>query len=152
MSTLQLNPKGKTELILSAILYEIIGSSLSTLLLILFTHRDFQGTFIMSIIISGIALFWNMIFNYLFDLYLIKKQGHIAKSKFDRLLHGLGFELVFAILSLSFIMYYLQVGFVEALYIEAFFLIFFLIYTVIYTYIYDMIRAQILIRRQQQKD
>lgn len=138
---LQNKPKSKIELIFNAILYEICGSILASVLMKLISGYELVDTFFLSIMLSFIALFWNMIFNYLFDRYLIKKRGNIVKTAKDRILHGIGFEAIFAIFALAFIMLYKQIGFVEAMMMEAFFLIFFLVFTMIFTYLYDMCRA-----------
>lgn len=146
-TNLQNQPKKKLELIFSAILYEIIGSVLASILLKIISDYNAIDTFFLSVMLSFIALFWNMIFNHLFDRYLIKKQGNIIKSAKDRILHGFGFEAVFSIFALTFIMFYKQIGLKEAFFMEAFFLTFFLIYTMVYTYIYDLARGWLLTKQ-----
>ena len=146
---LQTETKSGKELMFSAILYEVIATILTSILLISFTDYDLFDAFELSIIISTMALLWNMIFNYFFDLYLIKKRGHIVKSKTDRILHGAGFEVGLAVFALLFIKYYKQVTLYEAFLLEAFFLAFFLVYTVVYTYIYDVIRAFVIKKRRK---
>lgn len=143
---LQKKPKKKSELIFSAILYEIIGSILASISLKIIGDYSALDTFFLSIILSFIALFWNMIFNYIFDRYLIRRQGNIIKSVRDRIFHGIGFEAIFSVFALFFIMLYRQIGFIEAIFMESFFLVFFLIYTIIYTYIYDISRGFLLAR------
>lgn len=143
---LQKQPKKRLELIFSAILYEIIGSILASIVLNLISDYNAVDTFFLSITLSFIALFWNMLFNHLFDRYLIKKRGNIIKTPRDRILHGIGFEAIFAIFALAFIMVYKQIGLIDAFFLEAFFLLFFLTYTVVYTYIYDMTRGFLLIK------
>ncbi|WP_392562436.1 PACE efflux transporter [Orbus sturtevantii] len=148
---LQKQPKKKVELIFSAILYEIIGSILASISLKIMSDYDAVDTFFLSIMLSFIALFWNMIFNHLFDRYLIKKRGNIIKSTRDRILHGIGFEAIFSIIALVFIMVYKQISIVDAFFMEVFFLIFFLVYTIVYTYIYDVVRGLFLARTQRKR-
>ncbi len=112
--------------------------------MVMITKKSFMESIELGIILSLIALFWNMIFNHFFDIYLIKKRGSIVKTKIDRVLHGCGFEVVFAALSLMTIMYYFKIGIKEAFSLEVAILVFFLIYTVVFTYVYDVARAKVI--------
>jgi uncharacterized membrane protein len=100
----------------------------------------FSGTqsFELAVVGIGMSVFtvaWNYAYNVMFDRWFgASREGRSAKI---RVLHALGFEGGLIFFTIPLIAWYLQVGLLAAVMIEAGFLVFFFFYTAIFNWLYD---------------
>jgi uncharacterized membrane protein len=119
------------------ILFESILLAVATPILALVGHKGVQAAALSAIFLSIIAMVWNFAFNLIFDCFMVKRTGVVAKSRRHRILNALLFELGLLALSLPVIAYTLQISILQALIVDIGFVIFALFYSYIFNYIYD---------------
>jgi len=93
----------------------------------------------LAIMLSTVAMLWNMIYNAGFDKFFLPGQPRSIKV---RVCHALGFESGFILIGLPIAAWMLQVSLLEALMVEIGFFLFFLPYTIIFNACYDWLRAR----------
>ncbi|WP_051532272.1 PACE efflux transporter [Brackiella oedipodis] len=133
-------PRSLKERILYAVLFEVTGITLSTPILAFSSGHQMQEAGVIIVVMAAIALIWNVIFNYLFDAWLQKYQ--ISKTTPVRIWHSVCFEAGLLAISIPFVMWYLEVGFVEAVMLDLLISLFYLVFTYIFTLIWDTLRGR----------
>ncbi len=99
----------------------------------------------LAIMLSTVAMLWNMIYNSGFDrLY---PPGQVKRGAGLRILHALGFEGGFILIGLPLAAWMLDVSLLQAFMIEVAFFLFFLPYTVAYNWLWDTLRQKLVERR-----
>lgn len=101
---------------------------------------------LLTLMISLVAMSWNMIFNALFDraqLRLGFKRNWLARS-----VHALMFELGLLLVVVPLAAWWLDIGLWEAFVLDIGIALFFLPYTFIFNWGYDHIRATVVARRR----
>lgn len=129
--------RGLAPRIFHAVLFELIAITVTSLFLIIVTNQSLIEMGILSIIISVIATIWNGIFNFIYD-----RLQRALKFKRDlpmRILHAVVFEIGLISFIIPIIMFYLNIGFFAAFFLEAGLLAFFLPYSIFFNTIYDKI-------------
>ena len=119
-----------------ATLYELIAITIITPLFALFFHKQMQSTLVLSIIVSVIALLWNIVFNYLFEAFerKIKADG---RSFWIRVLHAVAFEIGLIVFLVPLFAYWFDISLLEAFLTDFVLLLFFLLYTFLYNLAFD---------------
>lgn len=137
----QVYHKSVAERFFYAFLFEALGIAFSAPLgAWLFDHALFEMG-IVTIVIAVMALVLNMLYNSLFD-FLLKKY-HLTKTKRVRTLHAVGFEFTLLLMTIPFIMWYLNMGLYEALVLDIAFILFYLPYTYLFNLVYDIMRSKL---------
>ncbi|MDN0073698.1 multidrug/biocide efflux PACE transporter [Crenobacter sp. SG2303] len=100
----------------------------------------------LTVMISLIAMLWNMLFNTLFD----RLQRHLGfeRSLPVRIGHAALFELGLICAVVPLAAWWLGVSLFEALLLDLGILLFFMPYTVAFNWVYDMLRDRWLTRRE----
>jgi len=93
----------------------------------------------LAIMLSTVAMLWNMIYNAGFDKFFLPGQ---PRGVALRVGHALGFESGFILIGLPLAAWMLQISLLEALMVEIGFFLFFLPYTIIFNACYDWLRAR----------
>ncbi|MGU3575177.1 PACE efflux transporter [Brucellaceae bacterium C25G] len=124
--------------ILYVTVFELIAIATSTLLLMLLSGSDVQGSLPIATVISFIAVTWNYTYNLLFEKLEAMRQAE-GRSLLTRIVHTFGFEFGLCVIIVPIYMAWYSVDFWKALQMEAALLLFFLIYTFVFTYIFDLI-------------
>ena len=122
--------------ILQALLYEGIAIAVVTPTLALAFSHPPGSAFVLSALMSGIALAWNYAFNAVFERWE-SRQMTKGRSLSRRIAHGVGFEGGLAIILLPLMASWLHVSLLEALVADAGLLAFFFVYTVAFTWVFD---------------
>lgn len=93
---------------------------------------------LLGIILSSKAMVLNLAYNWVFDR-MDARAGRISseRSHFGRILHALGFEATLLVTSIPIIMFWLKLGFTEALAADIVVISFVVVYTYIFTLVYD---------------
>lgn len=127
-----------TERVFHALLFEAGVIGLSVWLVSAFTVHDSGLLTGLMVLLSLIAVAWNMLFNLAFDRIF---TGQRTARRFSvRLLHTVAFELGLLLFTLPLVVWMLQIGWWEALVIDSSLTIFVMFYTFIFNWLYDHIR------------
>jgi uncharacterized membrane protein len=139
---MQESPKSLRERILHACLYEAIALLLCTPLFAWLTSQPMMAMGALNVMISALALLWNMLFNAIYERMLVRWQWR--KTPTSRIVHGVCFEGGLGIVVIPLSAWWLDISFAAALALDIGILLFFLPYTVIFNWLYDIARARIL--------
>ncbi|MGP4845617.1 PACE efflux transporter [Marinobacter sp. 1Y8] len=120
-----------------AVSFEAIGLILVIPLGSLIFDFSLESFGILGAIGASMATGWNYLYNLLFDRALKKWRGSTRKTLGLRFIHALVFELGLMIAFLPVVAWWLNVGLIEALVIDAAFVVFYLIYAFVFTWCYD---------------
>jgi uncharacterized membrane protein len=124
--------------IVQAVLYEGIAISVVTpILAIAFSHPP-GSAFVLSAVMSSIALAWNYAFNTVFERWE-SRQAVKGRSLARRVAHGIGFEGGLAIILMPVMAYWLDVSLMTAFVADLGLLVFFFVYTVGFTWAFDKV-------------
>lgn len=83
--------------------------------------------------LATLAMGWNLIWNRLFDHWVPSRR----RSFVQRLAQALGFETGLVVLSLPWVAWWLDIGLLEALWLDIGFVLFFLVYGLIFNTFFD---------------
>ncbi len=120
-----------------AISFEIIGLLLVTPLGALVFHLPLADVGVVSVVSATVAMVWNAIYNFVFDLGLRKWQGSTLKTVPQRIGHAVLFELGLLLLLLPFIAWYLGISLLAALIMDIAFALFYMAYAFVFNLAYD---------------
>lgn len=124
--------------ILQACLYECIAIAVvAPSLALIFSHPP-SSALVLSVVMSGIALTWNVVFNGLFERWEARQLVK-GRSWSRRLVHGLGFEGGLSVFLVPVVAYWLDIGWWAALLADLGMLAFFFVYTLSFTWAFDRI-------------
>jgi uncharacterized membrane protein len=127
-----------TRRIVQAALYEGIAIAVVTpTLMLAFSHPP-GSAFVLSALMSSIALTWNYLFNLVFERWETR-QVVKGRSLARRIAHGVGFEGGLALILLPVMAYWLEVSLWAAFVADMGLLAFFFVYTVAFTWAFDRI-------------
>ena len=93
---------------------------------------------LLALVLSGKAMLWHLIYNWIFDRWEAGK-GRIASDRNWRwrMVHAVGFEVTLMLTSLPIYMLWLGIGLLEALSLDIVVTSFVVGYTYVFTLIYD---------------
>jgi len=122
-----------------AVLFELLALLLCAPLMSWALKVSFGHAGLLTLMISLLAMSWNVIFNIVFDRLQRRFAGH--RSFGVRLLHAVTFEagLILAVVPLA--AWWLEIGLIEAFVLDIGLILFFLPYTLLYNWCYDKVRA-----------
>jgi uncharacterized membrane protein len=127
-----------TRRVVQAALYESIAIAVVTpTLAIAFSHPP-GSAFVLSVVMSSVALAWNYVFNSLFERWEAR-QTVKGRSPARRLAHGVGFEGGLAIILMPVMAYWLDISLWAAFVADLGLLAFFFFYTVAFTWAFDKV-------------
>lgn len=120
-----------------AIGFELIGLILVVIGLNQILGADASHLGVMGLAFSIVATLWNYIYNIWFDKALLTLTGSVQKSIKIRVIHAIMFEAGLLIVTIPFIMWWMEMGFVEAIIMDLGLVVFYLIYAFVYNLAYD---------------
>lgn len=134
------------ERLFHAVLFEI-GAVISTVLLMNGLTDHNTGLLTTTIIlISLIAMVWNVVFNLFFDKLF---QGErLSRGLAVRVLHTVGFELGLLVFTLPLVAYMLNIGWWEAFLMDIGMTLIVMGYSLIFNWCYDYLRYKLRQSRQ----
>lgn len=127
-----------TRKVVQAVLYESVAIAVVTPVLALAFSHPPGSAFVLSAVMSTIALAWNYLFNSLFERWEAR-QTVKGRSLARRIAHGVGFEGGLALILLPVMAWWLDVSLLEALIADMGLLAFFFFYTVTFTWAFDKV-------------
>ncbi|AHG82686.1 membrane protein [Bibersteinia trehalosi USDA-ARS-USMARC-188] len=126
------------ERICQALLFEAGAILLTVLLMRVATSHQTGELTLTIVLISVIALIWNVFFNFVFDKLFQGEKVH--RSWAVRTLHTISFELGLLIFTLPLVAFILHVSWWEAFVMDISMTLFVMFYTLIFHWCYDHIR------------
>lgn len=134
------------ERILHMALFEAIALMIFVPLAMFIAQEDATTMLGMSIILATIAMGWNFIYNWIFDILF----GHerIKRGVILRIFHASCFELGMVIASFPIMMMILQKDFLTILWMDIGTVTFFFIYAILFNWAYDIIRHRYMQTKQ----
>ncbi|ALM53925.1 PACE efflux transporter [Halomonas huangheensis] len=116
-------------------LFELGGLVIVTPLAAWLSGHDMGEIGILAAGIATAAMLWNLIWNWGFDRMVPSRK----RSLTQRFVQALGFELGLLIMTLPAVAWWLNVGLVEAFWLDFGFLLFFLVYAMVFNSAFDRI-------------
>ncbi|WP_136066285.1 PACE efflux transporter [Modicisalibacter radicis] len=98
---------------------------------------------LLAAVLATFAMFWNLIWNRLFDRWVPTRRRSLAQ----RIAQALGFELGLLVMTLPGVAWWLGIGVVEAFWLDLGFMLFFLLYALIFNSAFDLVVQRRLARR-----
>ncbi|MGR5377407.1 PACE efflux transporter [Vibrio harveyi] len=128
----------RNERIFHAVLFEMIALAIIIPAASLITGKGSSDLAVVGIGLSLYTVVWNYIYNLYFDKWFGPNREE--RSLAMRIGHTLGFEGGLIFLSIPVIAWFLEITLLQALALEAGFLIFFLFYATSFNWAYDKIQ------------
>ncbi|AIT09900.1 LysR family transcriptional regulator [Candidatus Francisella endociliophora] len=127
--------------------FEFFGIVIFTPFAMFVLHKDMFHIASLAIIVSVLAMLWNLIYNYIFDI-VERKMGRCRTKRgfLPRALHALFFEAGLLIVTIPLVAYMLDMGLIQAFIVDLGFVVFYLIYAFVYNYIFDKIYFGIILK------
>ena len=122
-----------------AISFEAIGLLLSIPLAALTFGYDLGKTGVLGVVGATMATVWNYVFNLAFDHGLKRLTGSTRKTLPVRFAHAISFEFGLMLAFLPVIAWWMEIGLIEALIVDAAFVVFYLVYAFVFTWCYDTV-------------
>lgn len=120
--------------------FEVFGVIIFTPFAMFVLNESMSHIGFLAIAVSLIAMVWNLVYNYAFDIVENKFDGHRStRGVLLRILHALLFEAGLLIITIPLIAYWLSMDFITALLVDIGFVVFYLVYAFVYNYIFDKI-------------
>ncbi len=88
---------------------------------------------------TTLAMVWVYIYNLAFDRVLVRLTGALRKPLWLRVVHAMLFEAGLLIILLPFIAWHLDIGFVEAFWLDLSMAAFYLLYAFAFNWAYDLL-------------
>ncbi|HHJ1297520.1 PACE efflux transporter [Pseudomonas sp. P1B16] len=118
--------------------YELIGLCMSTLGLAYLSDTEASHTGPLAVMITTIAMLWNLIYNTLFERWE-SRQAKRGRSVGRRVAHAIGFQLTLVVYLIPLIAWWLGMSLVEAFVVDLAFIILVPCYTFAYNWAFDRI-------------
>ncbi len=94
---------------------------------------------ILSVMLSLLAMSWNLVFNWMFDHWYHGKFGYAKRTVKLRIAHAMLFEAGMLFLGVWIVMWWLGIGFWAAMMLDIGFSLFFLAYAFVFNWVYDVV-------------
>ncbi|PIJ50627.1 Na(+)-translocating NADH-quinone reductase subunit E [Erwinia sp. OLTSP20] len=133
------------ERIIHAVIFEILAIATVSPLSAWVMNRPWLTMGTLAIILSTLAMIWNMVYNAGFDRLYPPGQ---PRSPQLRILHALGFEGGFILIGLPVVALMLKITLIQAFMLDIAFFLFFLPFTMLYNWLYDRVLNRLMARRQ----
>ncbi|AIN59058.1 MULTISPECIES: PACE efflux transporter [Pseudomonas] len=130
--------QGKARKVVQAILYEAIAVACVAPVLELAFGAGMAQSTVLSILMSGIAMSWNMAYNWAFERWEAR-QHQRSRTLLRRLLHALGFEGGLVLILLPLVAYWLDIGLWAALVTNLALFVFFFVYAFVFQWGFDKV-------------
>ena len=136
--------KSLWERALHAVLFELTAIAITAPLLVTVMGISLVHAGSLTLLVSLVAMLWNVVFNMLFDTAL--RRWRLVRSLKLRLVHAAAFELGLVLMVVPLAAWWLGLSLLEAFLLDMGLILFFLPYTLIFNWAYDSLR-ELLVRR-----
>ena len=133
--------QGMKRRVIHTLSFEFIGLIIAVPLFAWVFDAGLEHIGIMTVIMSLIAMVWNMTFNKLFELWEVRQTSQHRNIK-RRVMHALGFEGGLLVATLPLIAWWMQMNVWQALLTDVGFMLFFLVYGLVFNWGFDRVFGQ----------
>ena len=137
---MQSQKKSFVERIVHAVGFEAIALMICAPVGAWLLNRPIAQVGALTILLSTVAMVWNMIYNTVFDRFW--PVTRVVRDLKVRFFHAVGFESGFILIGLPLAAFMLNLTLWQAFVLEIGFFLFFLPYTVVYNWVYDALRQR----------
>ncbi len=130
--------QGKARKVVQAILYEVIAVACVAPALSLMFDAGMAHSTVLSILMSAIAMSWNMGYNWVFERWEAR-QDKRSRTFLRRLLHALGFEGRLVLILLPLVAYWMDISLWAALLTNLALFLFFFVYAFVFQWGFDKV-------------
>jgi uncharacterized membrane protein len=128
-----------------ALIFEALAVALTAPVLSWVMKMPMAHAGALTLMISLVAMTWNMIFNTLFDR--VERHWRIVRTMAVRAVHAIAFEAGLVAIVVPLVAWWLNMSLLDALILDIGLLMFFLPYTFLFNLGYDKLREALLKRR-----
>lgn len=121
------------------IIFEVLAVTLVAVGGSLIVGRPVEVMGALGLMFSALAMVWNLVFNWLFDLWDRKYRASAARGIGIRVVHAALFELGLLSAGIFLVAWWLDMGLLPALALNAGMSAFFLVYTFCFNWAYDVV-------------
>nr|WP_299243583.1 PACE efflux transporter [uncultured Halomonas sp.] len=121
------------ERIVHMTLFEVGGLIMVTPLASWLSGHGMGRLGLLAVAISTLAMLWNLVWNRLFDHWVPTRK----RTLMQRIAQALGFELGLLIVTLPGVAWWLNIGIIEAFWLDLGFMLFFLLYALLFNTAFD---------------
>lgn len=143
-------PRSLPERVGHALAYELIAIVICAPTLAWVMNKPLLHLGLLTLMISTIAMLWNMLFNYLFDR--AQSRMGFERGFWARVSHALLFEAGLILVLVPLAAWWLSISLLEAFVLDIVMILFFLPYTLAFNWIYDLLRARWLVQRESREE
>ena len=126
----------RRERVFHAVSFEVIALAFIVPVSAMLVEQNSTDMLIVSICLSLFAVFWNYVYNILFDK--LNGSDRVERKIGIRVVHALGFEGGMLFLTIPLVSWYLSLSLIDTLILEAGVLGFILVYTAVFNWLYDV--------------
>tara|TARA_R110000796_G_scaffold248152_1_gene374659 strand:- start:2100 stop:2525 length:426 start_codon:yes stop_codon:yes gene_type:complete len=126
----------RRERVFHAVSFEVIALAFIVPVSAMLVEKNSTDMLIVSICLSLFAVFWNYVYNILFDK--LNGSDRVERKIGIRVVHALGFEGGMLFFTIPLVSWYLSLSFIDTLILEAGVLGFILVYTAVFNWLYDV--------------
>jgi uncharacterized membrane protein len=137
--------KSFAERCFQAVTFEVLAIIISAPLLVWLMGVPIVDAGLLTLMISLLAMTWNVIFNALFDR--IERRLGLKRTLRVRAVHAVGFELGLIVTVVPLAAWWLNISLLDALLLDIGVVLFFLPYTFLFNLGYDKLRVIVLKKR-----
>ena len=122
-----------------ALAFEIIGLVIFIPLFSWLLQKNVSEMGVLGVVSAFTATSWNFIYNWGFDLAMLRWAGTLHKTVAVRVLHSVLFEAGLIVLLIPFIAWYLDISLWAALLMDIAIVVFYLLYAFFFNIAYDRV-------------
>ena len=122
-----------------ALAFEIIGLVIFIPLFSWLLQKNVSEMGVLGVVSAFTATSWNFIYNWGFDLAMLRWAGTLHKTVAMRVLHSVLFEAGLIVLLIPFIAWYLDISLWAALLMDIAIVVFYLVYAFFFNIAYDRV-------------
>ncbi|MEG1117862.1 MAG: PACE efflux transporter [Janthinobacterium sp.] len=116
--------------------FEIIGMAISTAWLTLLSGESPTSTGPLAIMITTIAVIWNLLYNTAFEYWEIRQVSR-TRTVWRRILHAIGFQITLVIYLIPLIAWWLDISLWQAFVLDFALMLIIPCYSFIFNYFFD---------------
>lgn len=116
--------------------YEAIAIACATVGFVVLLGQAMAASGLLSVVASGIAVLWNLVFNSLFEAWE-RRQAVRGRSLARRVCHAIGFEGGLLVALVPLIAWWFGISLWQALVLDVGLMLFFLVYTFVFNWVFD---------------
>ena len=122
-----------------ALAFEILGLAIFIPLFSWILQKNTSDMGVIGVVSAFTATSWNFVYNWGFDLGLLRWAGTLHKTVAVRVLHAVLFEAGLIVLLIPFIAWYLGISLWAALVMDIAIVVFYLVYAFFFNIAYDRV-------------